>query len=124
MNVVTCDWDCNKPINNPNGVFSGVTVQLVVRTGQEPRNVVQYINKIMFRLALEPTQPSTIHWVTRAISPEVKRQGREADHSPSSRAEIKNSGASACLSVSCCFLDTTRICSMNFALVYELIFVE
>jgi hypothetical protein len=23
--VVTCDWDCNKGITNPNGVFSGVT---------------------------------------------------------------------------------------------------
>jgi hypothetical protein len=32
MIVVTCDWDCNNGINNPNGVFSGVTVQLVVRT--------------------------------------------------------------------------------------------
>jgi hypothetical protein len=24
--VVTCDWDCNKGINNPNGVFSGETL--------------------------------------------------------------------------------------------------
>jgi hypothetical protein len=23
--VVTCDWDCNKGITNPNGVFIGVT---------------------------------------------------------------------------------------------------
>jgi hypothetical protein len=23
--VVTCDWDCNKGINNPNDVFSSVT---------------------------------------------------------------------------------------------------
>jgi hypothetical protein len=36
--VVTCDWDCNRGINNPNGVFSGVTVQLVVRTDQEPQH--------------------------------------------------------------------------------------
>jgi hypothetical protein len=34
--VITCDWDCNKGINNPNGVFSGLTVQLVVSTDQEP----------------------------------------------------------------------------------------
>jgi hypothetical protein len=27
------------------------------------------------------------------LSPEVKRQGREADHSPLSRAEVKNGGA-------------------------------
>jgi hypothetical protein len=25
VNVVTCDWDCNKGINNPNGVLNGVT---------------------------------------------------------------------------------------------------
>jgi hypothetical protein len=26
VNVVTCDWDCNKRSNNPNGAFSGVTL--------------------------------------------------------------------------------------------------
>jgi hypothetical protein len=31
-----------------------------------------------------------IHWVSGAISSEVKRSGREADHSPSSNAEVKN----------------------------------
>jgi hypothetical protein len=30
---------------------------------------------------------------TRALSPGVKRQVREADHSPPSRAEVKNGGA-------------------------------
>jgi hypothetical protein len=39
------------------------------------------------RLALGPTQPS-IQWV-----PGVKWQGREADHSPPSNAEVKNGGA-------------------------------
>jgi hypothetical protein len=34
------------------------------------------------------TQPS-IEWVSRALSPGVKRQGREADHSPPASAEVK-----------------------------------
>jgi hypothetical protein len=43
----------------------------------------------MSKMALEPTQPP-IKWVPGALSLEVKRPGREADHSPSSSAEIKN----------------------------------
>jgi hypothetical protein len=38
--------------------------------------------------ALGPTQPP-IQWVPGALSPEVKRQGREADHSPQTTAEVK-----------------------------------
>jgi hypothetical protein len=41
------------------------------------------------RTALGPTQPP-IQWVPGAISLGVKRPGREADHSPSSSAEVKN----------------------------------
>jgi hypothetical protein len=40
------------------------------------------------RTALGPTQPP-IQWVPGALSLGVKRQGREADHSPSSGAEVK-----------------------------------
>jgi hypothetical protein len=40
------------------------------------------------RLVLGPTQ-CPIQWVPRALSPGVKRPGREADHSPT-RAEVKN----------------------------------
>jgi hypothetical protein len=36
-----------------------------------------------------PTQPP-VQWVPDSLSLEVKRTGREADHSPSSRAENKN----------------------------------
>jgi hypothetical protein len=39
--------------------------------------------------ALEPTQ-YPIQWVPEALSPGVKRSGREADHSPPSSAEVKN----------------------------------
>jgi hypothetical protein len=38
---------------------------------------------------LGPTQP-LIQRVPRALSPEVQRPGREADHSLPSRAEVKN----------------------------------
>jgi hypothetical protein len=41
------------------------------------------------RPALGPTQPP-IHWVPGALSPGIKRPGREADHSPPSSAEVKN----------------------------------
>jgi hypothetical protein len=39
--------------------------------------------------ALVPTQPP-IQWVLGAISLEVKRPGREANHSPPSTAKVKN----------------------------------
>jgi hypothetical protein len=41
------------------------------------------------RPVLGPTQPP-IQWVPWAISPGVKRPGREADHSPPTGAEVKN----------------------------------
>jgi hypothetical protein len=41
---------------------------------------------------LGPTQ-SPIQWVPRISSPGLKRQGREADRSPLSSAEVKNGGA-------------------------------
>jgi hypothetical protein len=45
-----------------------------------------------FRPALGPTQTS-IQWVPIASYPAVKRQRREADHSPPSSVEIGNGGA-------------------------------
>jgi hypothetical protein len=42
------------------------------------------------RPALGPTQ-SPIHWVPGALSLGIKRPGCEADHSPPSSAELKNS---------------------------------
>jgi hypothetical protein len=42
-----------------------------------------------YRTALGPTQPP-IQWVPAAFSLGVKRPGREADHSASSSAEVKN----------------------------------
>jgi hypothetical protein len=40
------------------------------------------------RPALGPTQPP-IQWVPRVLSPGVKQLEREADHSPSTSAEVK-----------------------------------
>jgi hypothetical protein len=40
------------------------------------------------RPALGSTQPP-IQWVTGALSPKLKRQGREADDSPPANAEVK-----------------------------------
>jgi hypothetical protein len=42
-----------------------------------------------FRPALGPTQPP-IQWVQGALSPGLKRPGREDDHSPPQSAEVKN----------------------------------
>jgi hypothetical protein len=44
------------------------------------------------RLALGRTQPP-IQWVPGALSPGVKWQGYEADHSRPSSAKVKNGGA-------------------------------
>jgi hypothetical protein len=44
------------------------------------------------RLTLGPTQPP-VQWTQEALFPGVKRQKREADHSPPSSSEIKYYGA-------------------------------
>jgi hypothetical protein len=41
------------------------------------------------RQALVPTQPP-IQWVPAANTPGIKRPGREADHSPSSSADVQS----------------------------------
>jgi hypothetical protein len=51
-----------------------------------------FLFSIRSRMTLEPTQ-HPIQWVPNAAFPEVKRQGREADHSLPSSAEVKNDGA-------------------------------
>jgi hypothetical protein len=45
-----------------------------------------------YRPTLGPTQPSN-QWLPGALSPEVKRQGREADLSHLSNTEFKKGGA-------------------------------
>jgi hypothetical protein len=43
------------------------------------------------RPPLGPTQPP-IQWVLEALTPRVKRRGREADHSPAFSAAVKDGG--------------------------------
>jgi hypothetical protein len=53
------------------------------------RELVIFFFTTASRTALEPTQPP-VQWVTVVLSLGVKRPEREADHSPPSRAEVKN----------------------------------
>jgi hypothetical protein len=47
------------------------------------------------RPALGPTQ-HPIQWVPEALSPGIKRPGREADHSSPSRSDDKNAWSYTC----------------------------
>jgi hypothetical protein len=65
-----------------------------LRTGRprdrssSPGRVKNFLFSKSSRPALGSTQPP-IQWVPGALSPEVKRPGREADHSPPSSAKVK-----------------------------------
>jgi hypothetical protein len=50
-----------------------------------------FLFPIDFKLTLGPNQPP-IKWVLEALSLGVKRQEREADHSPPSSVDVKNGG--------------------------------
>jgi hypothetical protein len=54
-----------------------------------PQGLETFLFTTASRPALGPTQPP-IQWVPGALSLEVKRPGREADHSPPTSAEVKN----------------------------------
>jgi hypothetical protein len=53
---------------------------------------VQFLIFTASRPVLGSTQPP-IQWVPGVLSPRVKQQGHEADHSPLSSAEVRNGGA-------------------------------
>jgi hypothetical protein len=57
-----------------------------------PEKVKNFLFSTSSRQALGSTQPP-IQWVPGALSPAVKRPGRQADHSPPASAEIKKSGS-------------------------------
>jgi hypothetical protein len=73
--------------------------------------------------ALGPTQPP-VQWAPGALSLRVKRPGREADHSLSSSAEVKNAWnytstpQYASIAEGNCLLNLVRkhICEQNFSL--------
>jgi hypothetical protein len=85
--------------NVKNGVGDSV-VGLATGYGLYDQEVVVRVpigSRIFFfprcpRPALGPTQPQ-IQWASREISLAVKRPRGEAEHSPPSRAEVKNDGA-------------------------------
>jgi hypothetical protein len=54
-----------------------------------PSRVKNFLFSKSSRPALGSTQ-SPMQWVPGALSPRVKRPGREADHSPQARGEVKN----------------------------------
>jgi hypothetical protein len=71
----------------------------VSSNGLDSRGSIPGRESTASRPALGPIQPP-IQWV---LSPAVKRQGREADHSPPSSAKVKNGGAITPSSMpSCC----------------------
>jgi hypothetical protein len=53
-----------------------------------PNRVKNFLFSTSSRLVVGPTQPP-IQWVLGALSPGVKQQGREADHSPPTSAKVK-----------------------------------
>jgi hypothetical protein len=56
-----------------------------------PRNFKIVLFSTLSRPVLRPTQPP-IQWILLALSPDVKRSGRKADHSSSSSAAVTNGG--------------------------------
>jgi hypothetical protein len=72
-----------------------ICTQRVLRGGRPGFGSQQYKIFLFFtasRPKVGPTQPP-IQWVSRALSPRLKRTGSEADHSPPSSTEVKNGGA-------------------------------
>jgi hypothetical protein len=53
-----------------------------------PSRVKNFYFSMSSRLALGPAEPP-IQWIPGTLSPSVKWQGREADHSPPIGAEVK-----------------------------------
>jgi hypothetical protein len=77
-----------------NSQCSSVCLETRLRAGRQGFNSrqAQWLDSFFAaasRPALGPTQPP-IQWVQGALSPGVKRSGREVDHSPAPSDEVKN----------------------------------
>jgi hypothetical protein len=85
---VSCSWWNTEPgwlIRYSDGLQDG-------RPGLDSRQGKQiFLFSTASRPPAGPTQP-LIQWAPRAVFPGVKWLGREADHSPTSSAEVKNGG--------------------------------
>jgi hypothetical protein len=86
-------YQCYETFNRPT-VKIGSLYSYWLRAGRlrvrsySPSRVKNFLFSVSSRPALRPTQ-SPIQWVPRALSPTVKRQGREADHSTPTSAEVR-----------------------------------
>jgi hypothetical protein len=104
---VTCFWDIRRSNLGPalailvnlswaddgHNSISIATRLWVGQPGFDPGEAEDiHISSTMSRPALGFVEPS-IPWVPGELQPGVKRQGRDADHSPPSSAEVKNGGA-------------------------------
>jgi hypothetical protein len=69
------------------GIASGYGLDDQGDRSSSPGSVKNGLFSRSSRPAVRPTQPP-IQWVPGALSPGVKRQGREADHSPPVSAEV------------------------------------
>jgi hypothetical protein len=70
------------------GIATGYGAGLPIGRSYSPCGGKNFHFSMSSRLTLEPTQPPN-QWVPDALSPRVKQPGREADHSPPTRAEVK-----------------------------------
>jgi hypothetical protein len=79
-----CSWSRDSVVGVANGY------ELEDRGGRSSSlgRVENFLFSTSSRPVLEPTRPP-IQWVPGALSPGVKRAGREADHSPPASAEVK-----------------------------------
>jgi hypothetical protein len=70
------------------GIATGYQLKRPRGQSSSPSGVKNFLFSKLSRLALGSIQPP-IQWVLGALSPGVKRQGREADHSPPTSAKVK-----------------------------------
>jgi hypothetical protein len=69
-------------------MFIPVLTPLNVNTQILSTSCIQIYNSIVNTIFIWPTQ-LPVQWVLGALSSGLKRQGREADHSPPTSAEVK-----------------------------------